>query len=68
MKRVKTAVPVGIEAAARRFAAACLRDGWTGSVVLTCGGGSVDYLTNSGATSTTYSLVEGDWYELGKVD
>ena len=58
-------IPVGVEAAAHRFAAACLRDGWTGCVTLTCGAGQVDYLSATiGKDHRTYALMEGDWFEV----
>ena len=63
----KTEIPVGIEAAAHRFAAACLRDGWTDTVVLTCYCGTVSCLTDASAGSTTYTLVDGDWHEVKEV-
>ena len=50
---------------AYRFAAACLRDGWTGCVTLTCSAGQMDYISaTAGKDHHTYALMEGDWFEV----
>ena len=64
MSYAPTEIPVGIESAAHRFAASCLRDGWDGAVVLTCSGGTVDCMTHAtGKGNCTDVLIEGDWFE-----
>ncbi len=67
MERVRKDPPVGVEAAAHRFAMACRRDGWTGNVTLAvdASSGEVHYIASG--QGSFLSLIEGEWYEEADV-
>ena len=58
-------LPVGVEVAAHRFAAACKHDGFTGFVDLICNDGKVEYIHCGG---DMYAYIEGKWYIREEVD
>ena len=64
-KMVERELPVGVEVAAHRFAAACKHDGVEGLVDLYCYGGKVEYMY---CDERMFVLIDGKWYERKEVD
>lgn len=62
-------IPVSVELAAHRFAAACKHSGWDKCVVLTCGDGLADMLTHSdNGEPQTLVYIGGSWFEYVNVE